>query len=98
MECNLPQWLFGWHQLLFMAYVAVAVAPKAVMVARNNEKALLEKPTLFFHILGKLSFDIALVMGVSGPAVALMAKLQQFKERYMSYLSGTDNDSSASNL
>ncbi len=73
MEFNLPQWLFGWYQLLFMAYVAVAVVPTAVMIAGNNDKALSEKPTLFFHILGKVGLDIALVMGVSGTAVALMA-------------------------
>lgn len=73
MELNLPQWLFGWYQLLFMAYVAAAVVPTAAIIVGNNDKAMSEKPALFFHILGKVGLDIALVMGVSGTAVALMA-------------------------
>ena len=73
MEFHQQQWLFGWYQLLFMAYVATAVVLTAAMIVGNNEKAMSEKPALFFHILGKVGLDIALVMGVSGTAVALMA-------------------------
>lgn len=97
MEFNLPQWLFGWYQLLFMAYVAAAVVPTAAIIVGNNEKAMSGKPALFFHILGKVGLAVALVMGVYGKAVALIERLQEFKERYWSYLSGKDTDSSASN-
>ena len=79
MDFKLPQWLFGWYQLLFMAYVAAAVVPTAAMIVGNNKKAMSEKPALFFHILGKVGLDIALVMGLSGTAVALMARPIEFK-------------------
>ena len=40
MEFNLPQWLFCWYQLLFMAYVAAALVPTAAIIVGNNEKAM----------------------------------------------------------
>ena len=83
MDSNLPQWLFGWYQFLFMAYVAAAVVPTAAIIVGNNEKAMSERPGLFFHILGEVGLDIALVMGVSGTAVALMAST--ISENHVSY-------------
>ena len=64
MEFNLPQWLFGCYQLLFMAYVAVAAATTASIIAGNNEKAMSEKAQLSFHIPGKAGLDIVLATGV----------------------------------
>ena len=78
MELNFPPWLFTWNQFFFIFYVFVAVIPTAVLLYNNNERALANRPELFFHIIGKVGLDIALVMGISGSAIALMGSLQNF--------------------
>ena len=76
MELNFPPWLFTWNQFFFMFYVFVAVFPAAVLLCKNNERVLAAKPGLFFHVVGKVGLDIALVMGISGSAIALMGSLR----------------------
>ena len=61
-----------------MFHVFVVVIPTAVLLSKNNERALASRPELFFHIMGKVGLDIALVMGISGSAIALMGSLQNF--------------------
>ena len=89
MELNFPPWLFTWNQFFFMFYVFVAVIPTAVLLYKNNERALASRPELFFHIMGKVGLDIALVMGISGSAIALMGSLQNFDPDIDPYFQAT---------
>ena len=89
MELNFPPWLFTWNQFFFMFYVFVAVIPTAVLLSKNNERALASRPELFFHIMGKIGLDIALVMGISGSAIALMGSLQNFDPDIDPYFQAT---------
>ena len=89
MELNFPPWLFTWNQFFFMFYVFVAVIPTAVLLYNNNERALASRPELFFHIIGKVGLDIALVMGISGSAIALMGSLQNFDPDIDPYFQAT---------
>ena len=89
MEFNLPEWLFDWHQLLFMLYIFVSVVPTAIFIAHNNEKVITREPQLIFHLIGKVGLDIALVMGVSGTAIAMMAHLLSDAGNTDSYLQST---------
>ena len=89
MEFNLPQWLFSWHQLLFMFYVFVAVVPTALFVAANNKETILRRPQLILHVIGKIGLDVALVMGISGTAIAMMANLLADVDRADSYIQST---------
>ena len=89
MELNFPPWLFTWNQFFFMFYVFVAVFPAAVLLCKNNERVLAAKPGLFFHVVGKVGLDIALVMGISGSAIALMGSLQNFNPDIDPYFQAT---------
>ena len=89
MELNLPEWLFGWHQLLFMFYIFVSVIPTVAFIASNNEEVISRQPQLIFHLLGKVGLDIALVMGISGTAIAMMAHLLSDAGNTDSYLQST---------
>ena len=72
-----------------MFYVFVAVIPAAVLLYKNNERVLAAKPELFFHVVGKVGLDIALVMGISGSAIALMGSLQNFDPDIDPYFQAT---------
>ena len=89
MEFNLPEWLFGWHQLLFMFYIFVSVIPTVAFIASNNEEVIARQPQLIFHLIGKVGLDIALVMGISGTAIAMMAHLLSDAGNTDSYLQST---------
>lgn len=79
MELNFPPWLFTWNQFFFMIYVLLAIVPTTRFIAENNSRIIEKRPELGIHIFGKVGLDIALIMGISGSAIALMGSLHNFE-------------------
>ena len=79
MELNFPPWLFTWNQFFFMIYVVLAILPTTRFIAENNSSIIEKRPELEIHIFGKVGLDIALIMGISGSAIALMGSLHNFE-------------------
>ena len=88
MEFNLPPWLFTWAQLFFMAYIFLAVVPAAKFLFENNKELTGTRPELFLHLLGKVGLDIALIMGASGAAIAMMGSLVNYQSDERRIFSG----------
>ena len=79
MDFNLTPWLFTWNQLFFIFYVLIAVVPTTKLLFENNKKVTSETTILFLTIFGKVGLDTALVMGISGAAIAMMGSLINFE-------------------
>ena len=89
LEFNLPPWLFTWAQLFFMAYIFLAVVPAAKFLFENNKELIGTRPELFLHLLGKVGLDIALIMGASGAAIAMMGSLVNYQSDEDVYFQAT---------
>ena len=89
LEFNLPPWLFTWAQLFFMAYIFLAVVPAAKFLFENNKELTGTRPELFLHLLGKVGLDIALIMGASGAAIAMMGSLVNYQSDEDVYFQAT---------
>ena len=89
MDFNLPSWLFTWSQLFFIAYVLLAVAPASRLLFDNNRRLTKLPKQLLLHFFGKVGLDIALIMGVSGTAIAMMGSLMNDQSGVDAYFQAT---------
>ena len=72
-----------------MAYIFLAVVPAAKFLFENNKELIGTRPELFLHLLGKVGLDIALIMGASGAAIAMMGSLVNYQSDEDVYFQAT---------
>ena len=72
-----------------MAYIFLAVVPAAKFLFENNKELIGTRSELFLHLLGKVGLDIALIMGASGAAIAMMGSLVNYQSDEDVYFQAT---------